>query len=111
MTGLGVGVHRTLFKSCSLAFDPLRSQPDVLFIASARLDAAVPIVVLSNNLLAAGVNVPSVLRGVQDGGGIEPFLAGPLTLLRTLEGVRRPGTPLNNSAFARRLFAAEFDNL
>jgi len=72
VTGLGVGVHRTRFKSLSLLF----SQPAVLPIASALLDAAVPRVVRSSNLLAAGVSAPdaSARRGVQDGGGMSPFL-------------------------------------
>ena len=79
-------------------------------MASARLDAAVPIVVRSSNLLAAGVNAPSALRGVHDGGGIEPFRAEPPVLLLTLDGVRKPGIP-SNSALARRLLAAEFESL
>lgn len=72
VTGLGVGVHRTRFRSLSLLF----SQPAVLPIASALLDAAVPIVVRSSSLLAAGVSEPdaSARRGVHDGGGMSPFL-------------------------------------
>jgi hypothetical protein len=69
---LGLGVHRTRFKSLSLLF----SQPAALPIASALLDAAVPIVVRSSSLLAAGVSEPgaSARRGVHDGGGMSPFL-------------------------------------
>ena len=108
VTGLGVGVHRTLFKSCSLAFTP--SHPACLPIASARLAAAVPIVVRSNNRLAAGVRFPSALRGVHDGGAIAPFFVDPPTSDRTLEGVLDPGTLLNISAFVLRLFAALFES-
>jgi hypothetical protein len=72
VTGLGVGVHRTRFKSLSLFL----SQPAALPIASALLDAAVPMVDLSSSLLAAGVSEPdaSARRGVHDGGGMSPFL-------------------------------------
>jgi hypothetical protein len=72
VTGLGVGVHRTRFKSLSLLF----SQPAALPIASPLLDAAVPIVVRSSSLLAAGISEPdaSARRGVHDGGGMSPFL-------------------------------------
>ena len=111
VTGLGVGVQRTLCKSCSLAFEPLPSHPDDLLIASARREAAVPIVVLSSSRRAAGVSAPSAFLGVHDGGGMEPFRIEPATLPRTLDGVRRPGTPPNSSAFARKLFAAVFDSL
>lgn len=112
VTGLGVGVHRTRFKSCSLAFELPPSHPEALLIASARREAAVPIVERSSSLLAAGVSAPSALRGVHDGGGMEPFLADPATiLLRTLDGVRRPGIPPRSSAFARRLFDAVFESL
>lgn len=76
VTGLGVGVHRTLSRSWSFAFE-LRSHPEALSIASARLDAAVLIAVRSSSLLAAGVSAPSALRGVHDGGGIDPFLVDP----------------------------------
>ena len=94
-TGLGVGVHRTRFRSLSLFL----SQPAALPIASALLDAAVPMVDLSSSLFAAGVSEPdaSARRGVHDGGGMSPFLrawAGPSKL-----------------AFARRLFAAEDESL
>lgn len=83
----------------------LPSQAAVLPIASALLVAAVPIVVLSSNLLAAGVRPPtaSALRGVHDGGGINPFLV--------LTGVLDiPGSP-SKPAFARKFFAAFEDNL
>lgn len=102
VTGLGVGVHRTLFRSFSFALGP--SQPDDLPITSALLDAAVPIAVRSSNLLAAGVSPPtaSAFLGVQDGGGIDPLLAEPRTELGVLI---IPGT-FNNSAFALRLLAA-----
>jgi hypothetical protein len=72
VTGLGVGVHRTRFKSLSLFF----SQPAALPITSALFDAAVPIVVRSSSLLAAGVSEPgaSTRRGVHDGGGMSPLL-------------------------------------
>ena len=74
VTGLGVGVHRTRFKS--LSFSLSFSQPAALPIASALLEAAVPMVVRSSSLLAAGVSAPdaSARRGVHDGGGISPFL-------------------------------------
>jgi len=111
VTGLGVGVHRTRFKSCSLAFELLPSHPDALLIASARREAAVPIVDRSRSLRAAGVSAPSALLGVHDGGGIEPFLIEPEMLLRTLDGVRRPGITPRSSAFARRLLAAVFESL
>lgn len=42
---------------------------------------------------------------------MEPFLVDLPLLPRTLEGVRSIGTPLNSSAFARRLFEAELDSL
>ena len=94
MTGLGVGVHRTRFRSLSFF-----SQPAVFPIASALLDAAVPIVVRSSNLFAAGVNDPdaSARRGVQEGGAMSPFL-------RVLPAPSR-------LAFARRLFEAEDESL
>jgi len=95
VTGLGVGVHRT--RSRSLSFLP--SQPAVLPIASALLDAAVPIVVRSSSLFAAGVSAPdaSARRGVHEGGGISPFLRA------------WPGP--SKVAFARRLLAAEDESL
>jgi hypothetical protein len=91
---LGVGVHRTRFKSLSLLF----SQPAALPIASALLDAAVPIV-RSSSLFAAGVSAPdaSARRGVHDGGGMSPFL-------RTWPAPSR-------FAFARKLFEAEDESL
>ncbi len=72
VTGPGVGVHRTRFKSLSLLF----SQPATFPIASALLDAAVPIVDRSSNIFAAGVSEPdaSARRGVHDGGGMSAFL-------------------------------------
>ena len=82
-----------------------------MLIASARLEAAVLIVVRSNSLLAAGVSAPSARLGVQDGGGIDPFLAVPPIVLRTLDGARRPGTPLRSSALARKLLEAELESL
>ena len=57
VTGLGVGVHLTLLRSLSLGLeDPLPSQLANLPMTSARLVAAVPIVDLSSNRLAAGVS-------------------------------------------------------
>ena len=106
-TGAGLGVHRTLFKSCSFAFEP--SHPACRPIASARLAAAVLIVVRSSSRLAAGVRPPSALLGVQDGGGIAPLFDDPLARDRTLDGVRKPGVP-NISAFARKLFTALFES-
>ena len=112
VTGVGVGVHLTLLRSFSLlALRPLvPSHPAIFSIASARRDAAVPMAVRSNSLRAAGVNAPaaSALRGVHEGGGIDPFLieALPLTELE----VCIPGTP-NNPAFARKLFAALLESL
>ena len=94
MTGLGVGVHRTRFRPLSFF-----SQPAVFPIASALLDAAVPIVVRSSSLFAAGVNDPdaSARRGVQEGGAMSPFL-------RVL--------PVPSMlAFARKLFEAEDESL
>lgn len=95
VTGLGVGVHRTRFKSLSLIF----SQAAALPIASALLEAAVPIVVRSSSLLAAGVNAPdaSERRGVHDGGAMSPFLRTWLTPSKL--------------AFALKLFAAEDESL
>lgn len=106
VTGLGVGVHRTFCRSLAL-LSP--SQPAKRPIASARLDAAVPMVVLSNSRLAAGVRDPgpSALRGVNEGGGIDvlPLLVGPPVERDSI------GAPLSKVAFARRLFAASLDNL
>lgn len=77
VTGLGVGVHLTLSSSFSFSCR-LSSQPAERVIASARLVAAVPKVVLSSSRLAAGVSEPGVAAtfrwGVHDGGGITPFL-------------------------------------
>jgi len=69
----GVGVHRT--RSRSLSF-PLVSHPDVRVIDSARLAAAVPMVLRSKSRRAAGVKLPAASdrRGVQDGGAIFPLL-------------------------------------
>jgi len=80
-----------------LPFDP-SSQLPFLSIASARLVAAVPNAVLSNNRRAAGVKFASVRRGVHVGGAILPFF--PVAV----RGV-------NISAFARRLFDALLDSL
>ena len=100
----GVGVHRTWLRSFSLP----PPQPDILPIASARRDAAVPSVVLSSNRFAAGVRLPgaSALRGVQLGGAIEP-LAGARVGVRPSIGVEL----LNRPALARRLFAALTESL
>lgn len=97
MTGLGLGVHRTRFRSLSLSLS--FSQPAALPIASALLDAAVPIVDRSSSLLPAGVNAPdaSARRGVHDGGGISPFL--------------RAWPAPSRLAFARKLFEAEDESL
>ena len=72
-TAEGVGVHRTRSRSLSL---PLVSHPDVRAIDSARLAAAVPMVLRSKSRRAAGVKLPAASdrRGVQDGGAIPPFL-------------------------------------
>lgn len=105
---VGVGVHRTRLRSLSPVC--LVSQPDIRPIASALLAAAVPIVVLSNNLFAAGVKLPgaSALRGVQLGGPIEPdFEELPRAGVRPIIGVGPP----RRIAFARRLFEACEDNL
>ena len=69
----GVGVHRTRSRSLSL---PLVSHPDVRAMDSARLAAAVPMVLRSKSRRAAGVKLPgaSDRRGVQDGGAIPPLL-------------------------------------
>ena len=111
VTGLGVGVHLTLFKSLSFPVVFVPSHPAVCCIACARLTAAVPIAVRSNNRLAAGVKLPaaSALLGVQDGGGIDPFLAG-VAMLFKFFGVRAVGPP-SNIAFARRLLAALAESL
>lgn len=111
MTGLGVGVHRTLFRSFSFALGP--THPDARPITSALLDAAVPIAVRSSSLLAAGVRPPtaSAFLGVQDGGGIDPLFPVPDPDPRSEPGVLTiPGT-FNNSAFALRLFAAFAESL
>jgi hypothetical protein len=81
-------------------------------MASALLTAAVPIVVLSNNLFAAGVKLPgaSALCGVHEGGGIDPipFLPVPAGVFDAPDIFgARPSKP----AFARRLFEALLDNL
>jgi hypothetical protein len=105
---VGVGVHRTRLRSLS-ALCPV-PQPDIRPIASALLVAAVPIVVLSNNLFPAGVKLPgaSALRGVQLGGPIEPnFEEPPRAGVRPMSGV----VPPSRTAFARRLFEACADNL
>ena len=107
-----MGVHLILFRSDS--FPPLRllvpSHPAIFSIASARLEAAVPMAVRSNSLRAAGVSAPaaSALRGVNEGGGIDPFLV--VVRPRVLLGVCIPGMP-SSPAFARRLFAALFESL
>lgn len=99
----GVGVHRILFISLSFGCDV--AQPDALSIASARLDARAPIVVLSNNRLAAGVRFPAASDrlGVHDGGGIDPFRPG----IGVRPGVRTP----NSVAFARKLLEALLESL
>jgi hypothetical protein len=105
---VGVGVHRTRLRSLSPVC-PF-PQPDIRPIASALLAAAVPIVVLSNNLFPAGVRLPgaSALRGVQLGGPIEPgFEELPRVGVRPIIGVGPP----RRTAFARRLFEACADNL
>jgi len=105
---VGVGVHRTRLRSLSTVL-PV-PQPDIRPIASALLAAAVPKVVLSNNLFAAGVRLPgaSALRGVQLGGPIDPgFEEPPRAGVRPNIGVELPRRP----AFARRLFDALADNL
>ncbi len=103
VTGLGVGVHLTFCKSRSLL---LPSQPASRPIASARLEAAVPMV-RSSSLFAAGVKDPgaSDLRGVHDGGGMD--------VLRPLLPDERDnrGTPLSKPAFTRRLLEASLDSL
>ena len=104
VTGLGVGVHRIFCRSLSLRSP---SQPARRPIASARLDAAVPIVVLSRRRFAAGVSDPgaSDLRGVKEGGGIE-------VLRPSLPDDRdRNGTPESRFALTRKLFAASLDSL
>lgn len=109
---LGVGVHLTLFRSFSLALPPLPSHPAIRPMASALLAAAVPMVVLSNNLFAAGVKLPgtSALREVHEGGGIgpPPILPVPTCVLET-PGVFGPSP--SNPAFPRRLFDALLDSL
>jgi len=61
----------------------------------------------SSNLFAAGVRPPiaSALRGVHEGGGIDPFLALPPAGVRAI-----PGTP-SSPALVRRLFAAFVESL
>ena len=105
VTGLGVGVHRILCKS--LSFRSL-SHPARRVIASARLEAAVPIVVLFSSCLAAGVSDPgaSDLRGVNDGGSI-----GPLRLVLASKDCLTIGTLLRRFALARRLLAASLESL
>lgn len=114
VTGLGVGVHLTLLRSLSFGLeDSLPSQLANLPMTSARLVAAVPIVDLSSNRLAAGVSAPgaSALLGVHEGGGIDPFLSE-FEPIPTVVGVRPPrlGIP-NRPAFARKLFAAFVESL
>lgn len=105
---VGVGVHRTLFKSCSLAF-VCPSQPAILPIASALLAAAVLMVVRSSNLLAAGVRLPSARLGVHVGGGMDPCLVEFNKALLTVDGVRSPPVP-KSSALARKVFEALADS-
>ena len=84
---------------------PLVSHPDVRAIDSARLVAAVPMVLRSKSRRAAGVKLPAASdrRGVQDGGAILPLLP--------VRGVRFAWPEPSISALARRLFAALLDNL
>lgn len=113
VSGLGVGVHRTLFKSFSFPLTLLPSHPVLRSMASALLTAAVPIVLLSSSRLAAGVRLPAASdrRGVHEGGAIFPFLPplGPGVLC--IPGVRpiwpRPIKP----ALVRKLFDALFESL
>ena len=66
------------------------------------LDEAVPIVVLSNSRLAAGVRLPTIVSGrlgVHEGGPMLPLF-----------GVL-PGRGVSISAFTRKLLAALFDSL
>lgn len=67
-----------------------------------------PIVDLSRRRLAAGVSDPgaSDLRGVKDGGGMEPLRAAPLP-----DNREELGRPPSRPAFARKLFDASFDSL
>lgn len=71
---LGVGVHRTLFKSVSSVL--------------CTFAVAAPIVVLSNNRRAAGVRFPAAsdFRGVHEGGAMSPF---------RVDGVAIPGVRPN----------------
>ena len=77
VTGLGVGVHRTRFRSFSFAVVP--SHPALRPITSARLAAAVPSVERSSSLFAAGVSAPaaSARLGVHEGGPMSPFFPPP----------------------------------
>lgn len=99
----GVGVHRILLKSFSLADEP-PCQFDVFSIASDLLEA----IVLFNNLLAAGVRFPtaSALFGVHVGGPMFPLVRS--SGMRDIPGVLPPPSRI---AFARRLFEAFAESL
>ena len=108
VTGDGVGVHRTLSTPLSLPRAP-KSQPALCSMASARLLAAVPSVVLWSSLRAAGVKFPaaSERRGVILGGAIVPFF--PESGVFANRSPRIAG--LNISLLARRLRDALSESL
>jgi hypothetical protein len=97
VTGLGVGVHLTRLTSLPFAAGPALSHPAARPIASARRDAAVPIVVRLSRRCAAGVSEPgaSARRGV-------PIAGGPISP----RGVRRGVVPASRFARSRRLLDA-----
>lgn len=104
VTRLGLGVHRTLSNSRTLA---LPSQLDSYRIASARLVAEAPRpAVLSSNLLAAGVKRPGCGRGVA--GDTTPW---PSRLPRESESFDGAGDPESSDALARNDREAVEDSL
>lgn len=106
----GVGVHRTRLRSFPFPFK-LLSHPAERSIASALFTAAVPIVLRSSSLRAAGVRLPaaSERRGVHDGGAILPFFTA--LLLPGVLDMPIPGVRPSNPALVRRLFDALLESL
>ena len=92
---VGVGVHRTLFKSVSST------------LPTSALFAV--LVVLSSSRRAAGVrfSAASDFRGVHDGGSMSPFRPDGVAIPGVRPSCPKPKSP----ALARRLFDALFDSL
>lgn len=95
-----MGVHRARLRSRSFLLVPPSRFVDRSKV-SVLLDAAVPTVVRSSNLRAAGVRFPgSLRRGVHTGGAIVPLFASGVTLAGP-----------SRLALERRLFAALLESL